>query len=45
VADAEKVRSLERRDYFIALALASLLFATLALKAFELERRRRQVKP
>ncbi|HEX7602951.1 MAG TPA: cytochrome c3 family protein [Polyangiaceae bacterium] len=45
VADAEKVRSLERRDYFIALALASLLFVTLALKALELERRRRQVKP
>lgn len=44
VADAEKVRSLERRDYYVALALAGLLFVTLALKALQLERRRRQVK-
>lgn len=41
VADAERARKVERRGYYAALALAFLLFATLSLKAWQLDGRRR----
>jgi hypothetical protein len=41
VADAERSRRNERRGYYVALALAGLLFTMLALKAWQLDRRRR----
>lgn len=41
VAAAEQERKLELRDYYVALALAILLLVTLALKARQLDRRRR----
>ncbi len=40
VSDAEQARKAERRGYYVALALAGLLFALLALKARELDRRK-----
>jgi predicted CXXCH cytochrome family protein len=40
VAEAERVRKLERRGYYVALALAGLLFVSLGLKSRELDRRR-----
>ena len=40
VATAERTRKDERRGYYVALALAGLLLATLALKALQLRRRR-----
>jgi len=45
VAEAERTRKLERRGYYVALSLAGLLFVTLALKALELDRRRRRQPP
>jgi predicted CXXCH cytochrome family protein len=42
VDDAERARRTERRGYLVALGLAGLLLVTLALKAAQLERRRRQ---
>jgi hypothetical protein len=41
VTEAEAARKIERRGYFLALGLAGLLFLTLVLKAFQLDRRRR----
>lgn len=41
VAEAERQRNLELRDYYVALGLASLLLVSLLLKARQLERRRR----
>jgi hypothetical protein len=40
VSTAEQVRRVERRGYYVALALAGLLLATLMLKAIQLRRRR-----
>ena len=40
VSTAEQVRRVERRGYYVALALAGLLLATLMLKALQLRRRR-----
>ncbi len=40
VAAAERTRRDERRGYYVALALAFMVLGTLALKAFELRRRR-----
>jgi hypothetical protein len=41
VADAEQTRRAERRGYYVALALALLLFVSLTLKSVQLDRRRR----
>lgn len=45
VSNAEHARKLERRGYYIALALAGLLLVTLVLKTLQLDRRRRQAGP
>jgi hypothetical protein len=42
VSNAEHARVLERRGYYAALAVALLLLVSLALKAHQLDRRRRQ---
>jgi hypothetical protein len=45
VADAEQSRHAERRGYFVALALAGLLFVLLRLRAVQLDKRRRSEPP
>jgi hypothetical protein len=40
VAAAEQARRVERRGYFVALALAGLVLGTLVLKSLQLRRRR-----
>jgi len=45
VSDAERARRLERRGYYLALGLGVVLLVTLALKAIQLDRRRRQGGP
>jgi hypothetical protein len=42
VGEAQRARIAQRRGYFVALALAGLLLVTLALKAIQLDRRRRR---
>jgi hypothetical protein len=42
VEGAEKNRRDERRGYYVALGLAGLLLATLVLKAWDYDRRRRR---
>ena len=45
VASAEQSRVAERRGYFVALALAGLLFVLLGLRAAQLDKRRRSEPP
>lgn len=45
VHDAEEARKTERRGYYLALALAALLFGLLAFKAYQLDRRRKKPEP
>ncbi len=45
VADAEQARKLERRGYYVALALAGLLFVLLGIRAAQLDKRRRSEPP
>jgi len=40
VDDAERARQVEKRGYYVALALAALLFTLLTLKALQLDRRK-----
>jgi predicted CXXCH cytochrome family protein len=42
VSDAREVRRSERRDYYVALALAGLFLLSLSAKAVQLDRRRRR---
>jgi hypothetical protein len=41
VEDAAQTRRVERRGYYVALGIACVLFASLALKSLQLDRRRR----
>ncbi len=45
VSNAEHARRVERRGYYLALGLGALLLLSLALKAIQLDRRRRQGGP